>query len=275
MPAVAGTKRGNLLRIKPQNLVVEKDLNFSRTGQADWSIEEMCRSILADPERGVRDAIGVERIYPDAENGEARFKVVKGFRRALGAQMAAEVHDWDGLVPAMQWEGDETERVVDNLMENDQREEITPFGRLACYEKLADLGLSVAEISRRTARAKDFIGDHLKLREAPPAVREALQEGKVSWGVVRQVLRVESEKQEAALRDLQGKTVIEARHHVSRAKRGKAVKTKDGGVFDELLERIEARREDRRHTKAKESADYDDGYESALTWVERVVGLLQ
>ncbi|WP_270889233.1 ParB/RepB/Spo0J family partition protein [Pedococcus sp. 5OH_020] len=96
-------------------------------------------------EHGVLQAITGTR----DDNGQIRVRY--GQRRTLAAIEAGL-----GAVPVMvvQATGDDADRIVQQLGENDHRQDLSAADRLGAYEQLAALGLTAAQITRRTRRPK-------------------------------------------------------------------------------------------------------------------------
>lgn len=95
-------------------------------------------------QRGVLEAIAVYR------GDDGALVVLRGQRRTLAAVTAGR-----SSVPVIV--GDrpvEADRVIDQLVENEHRAALGIGERVAAYEQLAALGLSAAQIARRTSRPR-------------------------------------------------------------------------------------------------------------------------
>ena len=230
MPSILGTTRGNLLNLKPQNLLIDWGKNYSRldSGEGGADIEAMVEAILQPGKggkpRGVLEPITVlssrgKKVVTN-KAGEPLWQVQKGFRRATAAVIAAE-RGWKGTIPAMLAEMDFEGSVATNLIENEARKDISVLDRAIAYGKLRDdHKWTTAQISKATGRVVDFVADHLKLYDAGAEVQALLRHDKITWANMRQVLRCPAEQQEAVAKALCGRTAIEARAVVNRVLAG-------------------------------------------------------
>ena len=69
----------------------------------------------------------------------------------------------------------EADRIVDQMAENDHRTDLTVGERVAAYEQLAMLGLSAAQIAKRTATDREQVNAGLAAAKSPTA-KQALTE---------------------------------------------------------------------------------------------------
>jgi ParB family chromosome partitioning protein len=94
---------------------------------------------------------GVLQAITGTRDADGSIRVRYGQRRTLAAREAGLT-----TVPVMvvQASGDDAERIVQQLGENDHRAGLSAADRLGAYEQLAALGLTAAQITRRTRRPK-------------------------------------------------------------------------------------------------------------------------
>ena len=182
---------GETYRVRPQALTIGTNVRTDTHPGAS----EFAASIKA---RGVLEPITV---WAD-DSGD--LVVYRGQRRTLAA---AKVGTPDGLVPVHVVERpDETDRVIDQLVENIHRSPMRQAEERDAIEQLALLGVSAAQIVKRTAIARPTVDavltiagsaatktrmdtDGLTLQQAAifaefeddPAATEALEQA-VSWG---------------------------------------------------------------------------------------------
>lgn len=130
---------------------------------------------------------------------ENQYVLIAGQRRWLAAGQA-------GLrtVPAIVREASEQQMVEMALVENIQRADLTPLEAAEAYRQLSeDFGLSHEEIARRVGKSRASITNTLRLLKLPPAVQQALMEGKISEGHARALLALPTpQAQEAALQSV-------------------------------------------------------------------------
>lgn len=134
-----------LEKLDPKSLVIGTNVRIDQ--RLD---EELIASIRA---RGVRTPIAAYR------DGQGRVVVLRGQRRTLIAVMAGRP-----LVPVViEPEPSDSDRVIDQLGENDHRAGLSTNEHVAAYEQLAAYGLSADEISAMTATSKDRVEAGLRV----------------------------------------------------------------------------------------------------------------
>lgn len=115
------------------------------------------------------------------------YVLVAGERRWRAAQAA-------GLseVPALVRPGDETASLTEALIENIQREDLTPLEEAAAYQQLQeDFGLTHAEIAQRVGKSRAAVSNSLRLLSLPGPIQALLREQRLSAGHARALLGLE------------------------------------------------------------------------------------
>lgn len=120
----------------------------------------------------------VQPIVATMRNDEdgARFVVVAGHRRLAAAKKA-------GLekVPVILRTMDEQQRVEAMLVENLEREDLTPLEEAAGYQRLLDeFGLSQRQLAERVSRSQGHVSKRLSLLSLPEAVRGQIDSGGIA-----------------------------------------------------------------------------------------------
>jgi len=131
-------------------------------------IEELAESIR---EHGVLEPVSL-RCHPEHAD---RYIVNRGERRVRAARRAGL-----SCVPAF------VDPRVDpfaQAAENLHREDMSPFDLAAFIAAREGEGLSRAEIARRLGKPRSFITEAARLSDAPPQLREAVQEGRLGADV--------------------------------------------------------------------------------------------
>jgi ParB family chromosome partitioning protein len=116
-----------------------------------------------------------------------RYELIAGERRLRAAARA-------GLdrVPVVVRETDPGERLEIALVENVQRENLTPLEEAEAYRHLIDAyGLRQEEIASRVGKSRPAITNALRLLGLPDAVKAQLENGELSAAHARAVLTVE------------------------------------------------------------------------------------
>ncbi len=100
-------------------------------------------------------------------------------------------------------EADPEERFELALIENLQRENLTPLEEAEAYRHLIDAyGLTQDELAKRVGKSRPAVANALRLLALPDAVKAQLESGELTAGHARAVLSVGSEEQVEFARDL-------------------------------------------------------------------------
>ncbi|MGG4489325.1 ParB/RepB/Spo0J family partition protein [Metabacillus idriensis] len=138
------------------------------------AIEELKESIL---QHGILQPIIVRKSIKGYEIvvGERRFRAAK----AAGLQ----------AVPAVIRELTEQQMMELALLENLQREDLSPIEEAAAYQSLLDhLHITQEELARRLGKSRPHIANHLRLLSLPEDIQTLISEGKISMGHGRTLL---------------------------------------------------------------------------------------
>jgi len=140
------------------------------------SLEELAASIR---EKGLLQPLLVR---PKGEG----YELVAGERRFRAAQMA-------GLseVPAVVRDLTDREALELALVENLQREDLSPVEEARGYQTLLEMGLTQEEVARRVGKARSTVANALRLLQLPEEVLEALDSGAITPGHARALLMLE------------------------------------------------------------------------------------
>jgi len=159
---------------------VEPNPHQPRTRFDDSSLRELADSILAT---GVLQPIIVRRRLED--DG---FQVVAGERRLRAAQLAGIES-----IPAIVREVDDREMLELALVENVQREDLTPIDEAKGYQSLVTkLTLTHEQISQRVGKHRTVVTNALRLLTLPVEVQEMVSRGTLSAGHARALLGLDS-----------------------------------------------------------------------------------
>ena len=132
-------------------------------------------------EVGVLQPVVVRRLA----GGE--YQLVAGERRLRAAQMAGL-----GEIPAMIREGDDVSGFTEALVENLQREDLTPLEEAAAYRQLMeDFGLTHEEVAVRVGKSRSAVSNTLRLLQLPAVIQGLLEAGDLTAGHARALLGVE------------------------------------------------------------------------------------
>ncbi len=185
LPDSTATKASGAETLVPLSLI---DANPAqpRTSMRAEALDQLARSIQ---ESGVVQPILVR----PAPNG--RYQIIAGERRFRAAQKL-------GLptIPAVVRPVADDRLLEFALVENIQREELTPIEEAQALRRLQDeLGLTQEALAVKVGKDRATITNTLRLLRLPAEVREELQRGTLSAGHARALLAVEDP---AVLREL-------------------------------------------------------------------------
>ena len=119
------------------------------------------------------------------------FELIAGERRLRAAKEA-------GLdrVPVLIRHAGENESMELALVENLQRENLSPLETAAAYQALMDgFGLTKEQLARRMGKSRAAVTNTLRLMNLPERIRALLSDGKLSEGHARALLGLETKEQ--------------------------------------------------------------------------------
>jgi ParB family chromosome partitioning protein len=130
--------------------------------------------------------------------GANQFELLAGERRWRAAQLAG-LHE----IPAIVRDDlSETEALVVGLIENLQRESLTPMETAAGLKQLGEMfGLTHEQMGERIGKSREYVTNHLRLLNLAPPVQALVNEGHLSMGHAKVLasLPVDQQNQWAAL----------------------------------------------------------------------------
>ena len=157
----------------------------------DISLEELANSIR---EHGI-----IQPLILTKDDGYDRYTLIVGERRLRAAKLV-------GLesVPAVVRQANDQERLELALIENIQRENLSPLESAQAYLKLQEeFGLTQDQVAERVGKSRVAVTNIIRLLKLPKEARKALNEGKISEGHARALLGlVSSQAQLAALQTI-------------------------------------------------------------------------
>jgi ParB family chromosome partitioning protein len=152
----------------------------------DAGLQELADSIR---EHGILQPLMLTR--DEAEDG---YTLIAGERRLRAAQIA-------GLdsVPALVRLATDQQRLEIAVIENIQREDLSPLEAAEAYQQLNDeFGLSHDEIALRLGKSRTAITNTIRLLKLPEPARQALGEGNISEGHARALLGLTTQQAQLA-----------------------------------------------------------------------------
>jgi ParB family chromosome partitioning protein len=119
----------------------------------------------------------------------AQYELIAGERRWRAARLA-------GLetVPSVVLDFDEETALEVSIIENLQREDVSPLEEAAMYRKMLALGYSVRQLAGKIGKDKGYVENRLRLADAPPEVRELVATRRDTISHAYELMKVTDEK---------------------------------------------------------------------------------
>ena len=172
---------------------IEANENQPRTHFEDEKIQELSVSIQKN---GLLQPIVVRPI------GNNKFQIVVGERRYRACRLAQMSE-----IPCMVQELDENQTATAALVENIQRENLSPIEEALAYQQLLDMeDLTQEELAVRVGKKQSTIANKLRLLKLPLTVQEAIRRKDITERHARALLKLETtSKQNQMLREIMDK----------------------------------------------------------------------
>ena len=117
------------------------------------------------------------------------YELIAGERR-LRASKIAGMRD----IPSIVVEFDDTQMMEISILENIQREDLSPLEEARAYEQLIEkLGYTQEKLAERIGKSRPYITNILRLLKLPEEVQDMVNGNKLSYGHARALLSVEDE----------------------------------------------------------------------------------
>lgn len=177
------------------------------------TLDDAALADLADSIRqhGVLQPLLVTRV----DEAGIAYRLIAGERRWRAAKRAGLTR-----VPVTVKETAPRDLLELALVENVQRADLGPLEEAAAYRQLADeFDLTQEQIAQRVGRSRVAVANLLRLLNAPPEIKEALQAGRISEGHARALLGLGSAAEQAealALVEREGLTVRQTEELIRR-----------------------------------------------------------
>ena len=180
----------------------------------DQTIKELADSIR---EHGILEPLIVTREEKETEHGaDVEYQLISGERRLLAAKML-------GLptVPVIiRKQMEERKKLELALIENIQREDLTPISRAKAFARLIkEFGLTQQALAERIGKSREVIANTLRLLQLSYEAQNSLEQGKINEGHARAVLLFSNPEkrrlflQEILSKSLSGRESLELAQH--------------------------------------------------------------
>ncbi len=184
-----------------------------RRAFADTQLEELAAAIKA---QGVLQPLLVRPV------GGSRYEIIAGERRWRASKLAGLIE-----VPVVVRELNDQETLVVALMENLQREDLTPMEEAQGFARLKEeFSLSQDDLAQRLGKSRSAVANTLRLLSLPESARQDLAEGKITAGHARALLMISDPASQEKLRGR-----IAREHLTVREAEGFAAAWKENGIL--------------------------------------------
>jgi ParB family chromosome partitioning protein len=187
------------------------------------ALDELSASIR---EHGVLQPILVRPLGPNT------YQIVAGERRWRASRLA-------GLetIPALIEEIDDDTALEIAIIENLQREDLTPLDEAAMFDRMVhEHGYSIRKLADKLGKDKGYLENRLRLADAPPEIRELVSLRKDSLSHAYELMKVEDPKKRRRLAAQVARgelTLIKLRDKIE-GRRPRPDSAADGAPLDEL-----------------------------------------
>ena len=179
-----GRSRGGVRNIDVDRITPNPEQ--PRLAMEQVSLDELAASIR---EHGVLQPILVRPL----ENGE--FQLIAGERRWRASKAAGLA-----TIPALVEEIDDDTALEISIIENLQREDLSPLDEAAMYDRMVrDHGYSVRRLAQKLGKDKGYLENRLRLADAPDEVRELVSLRKDTLSHAYELMKVEDPRKRKRL----------------------------------------------------------------------------
>lgn len=120
-----------------------------------------------------------------------RYELIAGERRFRASKLAHQA-----TIPAIIRQMSDEKMMEVAVLENLQREDLTPLEEAQAYQTLMDkLSLTQAQVAERLGKSRPYIANYLRLLGLPNEIKELVSAGKLSMGQARTLLGLKDRKQ--------------------------------------------------------------------------------
>jgi ParB family chromosome partitioning protein len=167
---------------------IEANPENPRLAFNEETLEELASSIR---EHGVLQPVLVRPL------DDGRFQLIAGERRWRASKIAGQA-----TIPALVEDIDDDTALEIALIENLQREDISPLDEAAMYDRMIrDHGYSIRKLADKLGKDKGYLENRLRLADAPPEIRELVSLRKDTLSHAYELMKVEDPKKRRKLAD--------------------------------------------------------------------------
>ncbi|HEX7345256.1 MAG TPA: ParB/RepB/Spo0J family partition protein [Candidatus Limnocylindrales bacterium] len=125
----------------------------------------------------------------------AQFELIAGERRWRASRMAERE-----TIPAIVVDFDEVTALEVSIIENLQREDVSPLEEAAMFRRMTEaFGYSVRQLAQKVGKDKGYVENRLRLSDAPPEIRELVSLRKDTISHAYELMKIGDERQRRRL----------------------------------------------------------------------------
>ncbi len=176
--AVADTRVPSNLVVKLAIADIDKNPFQTRYVEDDDALEELANSIKAN---GVVQPVVVR---PAEEDG--RYVLILGERRLHASKKIGNTH-----IPALVRRVSEQQAAEMTIVENLQREDLSPLEQAQAFKKLSlHFSMTQDEIAQRVGLSRASVANYMRLLKLPREVMEMLAEKRITFAKAKELLKL-------------------------------------------------------------------------------------
>ncbi|HEU0244078.1 MAG TPA: ParB/RepB/Spo0J family partition protein [Candidatus Limnocylindrales bacterium] len=188
------THRNKGVRIVPLDKIEPNPQN-PRLAINQEALEELAASIR---EHGILQPVLVRPL----EDG--RFELIAGERRWRASKLAEQA-----AIPAIVEDIDDDTALEIAIIENLQREDISPLDEAVMYDRMVrEHGYSIRKLAEKLGKDKGYLENRLRLADAPPEIRELVSLRKDTLSHAYELMKVEDPKKRRRLAEQVGRNEL-------------------------------------------------------------------
>jgi ParB family transcriptional regulator, chromosome partitioning protein len=181
-PGIVSLIESRATRAQMREIAVDKIL--PNPAQPRLSYEEDSLTELADSirEHGVLQPILVRPVG-------SKYELIAGERRWRASRQAQR-----DSIPAIVVEFDDEAALEASIIENLQREDVSPLEEAAMFRKMTGLGYSVRQLAQKIGKDKGYVENRIRLADAPAEVRELVSVRKDTLSHAYELMKIGDER---------------------------------------------------------------------------------
>ena len=190
-PAIVSLLSPDMNRRSTGVKVIEVDHIDSNPEQPRLAFDEATLQELAASirEHGVLQPILVR------PRDDGRYQLIAGERRWRASRIAGHV-----TIPALVEDIDDDTALEISIIENLQREDISPLDEASMYDRMIrDHGYSIRRLADKLGKDKGYLENRLRLADAPPEIRELVSLRKDTLSHAYELMKVEDPRKRRRL----------------------------------------------------------------------------